>query len=120
MNVKEKNVNATIRMAESMLDSIDNIAKETNQDRSTVLRLAIKRFLGLAEKVQEGKVLTVLPALGAIKDYQKVLNELEDMSEGASEETKLILSSVIDALEFKILEELQKKYKNEKGFFGIK
>lgn len=42
MTKKEKNVNATIRMPESFLVEIDNIAEETKQERSTVLRLAVK------------------------------------------------------------------------------
>ena len=41
MTKKEKNVNATIRMPESFLVEIDNIADETKQERSTVLRLDI-------------------------------------------------------------------------------
>ena len=77
MTKKEKNVNATIRMPESFLVEIDNIAEETKQERSTVLRLAVKRFLNLSKKVREGKILTILPKLDSIRDYQNVLNELE-------------------------------------------
>lgn len=120
MTKKEKNVNATIRMPESFLVEIDNIAEETKQERSTVLRLAVKRFLNLSKKVREGKILTILPKLDSIRDYQKVLNELEEVSESSSEETKLILSEVIDSLEFKILDELKKKHPDHKGFFNIK
>ena len=73
MTKKEKNVNATIRMPESFLVEIDDIAEETKQERSTVLRLAVKRFLNLSKKVREGKILTILPKLDSIRDYQKVL-----------------------------------------------
>ncbi len=117
---KEKNVNATIRMPESLLAQIDDIANETNQERSSILRLAIKRFVDLSDKVMQGKVLTTLPKLDEIRDYQKVLSELELVADSSSEETKLILSAVIDALEFKILDELRKKYPEYKGFFNIK
>lgn len=120
MKEKEKKVNATIRMPESSLIAIDEIAERTKQDRSEVLRVAVKRFLQTNNSIMEGKALTMLPKLNGLSSYQKVLSEVEKfVKEDVSEETKLIMSAVIDSLEWKILDELQKKHPNHIGFFDI-
>lgn len=120
MENKEKKVNATIRMPESSLKAIDEIAEKTKQDRSEVLRVAVKRFLQINEEIREGKALTMLPKLNELRDYQKVLSEIEKfVKEDISEETKCIMSVVIESLEWKIMDELIKKHPNHRGFHKL-
>lgn len=116
--MKEKNVNASVRMQESYLKRIDEIADKNERDRSEILRIAVKKYLEVVDKVQNGEALLFLPKLDELKDYQNSISELECILEGdISESTRTIILKNIETLEFKMLEELRKKHPNYKEFF---
>lgn len=118
--MKEKNVNASIRMPESYLKRIDEIAEKNERDRSEILRIAVKKYLDVVDKVYAGESLLFLPKLDELKDYQNSITELEILlNSNVSESTQFIIQNVIDTLEFKMLDELKKKHPNYKGFFNL-
>lgn len=118
--MKEKNVNASIRMPESYLKRIDEIAEKNERDRSEILRIAVKKYLDVVDKVYAGESLLFLPKLDELKDYQNSITELEILlNSNVSESTQSIIQNIIDTLEFKMLDELRKKHPNYKGFFNL-
>ncbi len=116
--MKEKNIGVSIRVPESHLNRIDEIAKYNKKERSDILRISIKKYLEVVDKVQNGEALLFLPKLDELKDYQNSISELECILEGdISESTRTIILKNIETLEFKMLEELRKKHPNYKEFF---
>lgn len=116
--MKEKNIGVSIRVPESHLNRIDEIADKNERDRSEILRIAVKKYLDVVDKVQSGEALLFLPKLNELKDYQNSISELECILEGdISESTRAIILKNIETLEFKMLDELRKKHPNYKEFF---
>lgn len=114
-------VQISTRITEEVSKKLDNIIAETGSTKGEQVRVAINKFVAINDKLKEGKAIAWLPVL-EIEENKKVLNELDKilLSEDTSESTKKVINAVIDALEIKLLIDLEKKHAKGKTFYSLR
>ena len=123
MNKKES-VPVSSRIDTITNKKLEQISKRAEKTKGEQIRIAIKRFVQISERLQQGESMCWIPCLD-IKGYKKVLTDLDELLEVSddielSDETKIIINTIIDSVEWALLSELEKKYPDEEGFFPLR
>lgn len=123
MNKKES-VPVSSRIDTITNKKLEQISKRTEKTKGEQIRIAIKRFVQISERLQQGESMCWIPCLD-IKGYKKVLTDLDELLEVSddiklSDETKIIINTIIDSVEWALLSELEKKYPDQEGFFPLR
>lgn len=123
MNKKES-VPVSSRIDTITNKKLEQISKRAEKTKGEQIRIAIKRFVQISERLQQGESMCWIPCLD-IKGYKKVLTDLDELLEVSddielSDETKIIINTIIDSVEWALLSELEKKYPDQEGFFPLR
>lgn len=123
MNKKES-VPVSSRIDTITNKKLEQISKRAEKTKGEQIRIAIKRFVQISERLQQGESMCWIPCLD-IKGYKKVLTDLDELLEVSddielSDETKIIINTIIDSVEWALLSELEKKYLDQEGFFPLR
>lgn len=106
-----------VRISNEKEEVLEKLLEKTGNTKSEQVRIAIDNYLNLYDTVQQGNILAILPA-GEITQLRNVLAELEELKKH-SNVTAGIISKLINAYEFELLEKLQAKYPDHEGFFDL-
>lgn len=103
-----------VRISSEKEEVLEKLLEKRGNTKSEQVRIAIDNYLNLYNTVQQGNILAILPA-GEIEQLRNVLAELEELKKH-SNATRGIISKLINAYEFKLLEKLQEKYPDSYGY----
>jgi len=122
--MERKDFPISTRIDENLNEKLEAIISRTGKTRGEQVRIAIKRFIQINERIREGESMTWLPHL-EVEQYKRTLTELDEILSmkddlKMSDSTVMIINSIIDSLEWSLLNELKKKFPDENGFFNLK
>ena len=114
-------VQISTRITEETGKKLDNIIAKTGATRGEQVRVAINKYVAINDKLEQGQSIAWLPSL-EIEQTKKVLHELDKIIEFVDihGETKDVISAIIDALEIKLLIDLETKHKKGKAFYSLR
>lgn len=120
----KKDYPISTRIDEHLNKRLESIIERTGKTKGEQVRVAVKRFVEISERLETGESINWIPKL-ELEAYRKTLTELDEILDMAndlrlSESTIKVINSVIDTLEWSLLSELKKKYPNQNGFFNIR
>jgi len=120
----KKDYPISTRIDEHLHKRLESIIERTGKTKGEQVRVAVKRFVEISERLETGESINWIPKL-ELEAYRKTLTELDEILDMAndlklSESTVKVINSVIDTLEWSLLSELKKKYPNQNGFFNIR
>jgi len=120
----KKDYPISTRIDEHLNKRLESIIERTGKTKGEQVRVAVKRFVEISERLETGESINWIPKL-ELEAYRKTLTELDEILDMAndlklSESTVKVINSVIDTLEWSLLSELKKKYPNQNGFFNIR
>ena len=120
----KKDYPISTRIDEHLNKRLESIIERTGKTKGEQVRVAIKRFVEISERLGTGESINWIPKL-ELEACRKTLTELDEILDMAndlklSESTVKVINSVIDTLEWSLLSELKKKYPNQNGFFNIR
>jgi len=120
----KKDYPISTRIDEHLNKRLESIIERTGKTKGEQVRVAVKRFVEISERLETGESINWIPKL-ELEAYRKTLTELDEVLDMAndlklSESTIKVINSVIDTLEWSLLSELKKKYPNQNGFFNIR
>ena len=120
----KKDYPISTRIDEHLNKRLESIIERTGKTKGEQVRVAVKRFVEISERLETGESINWIPKL-ELEAYRKTLTELDEVLDMAndlklSESTVKVINSVIDTLEWSLLSELKKKYPNQNGFFNIR
>lgn len=122
--MERKDYPISTRIDEHLNKRLESIIERTGKTKGEQVRVAVKRFVEISERLETGESINWIPKL-ELEAYRKTLTELDEILDMAndlklSESTVKVINSVIDTLEWSLLSELKKKYPNQNGFFNIR
>ena len=120
----KKDYPISTRIDEHLNKRLESIIERTGKTKGEQVRVAVKRFVEISERLETGESINWIPKL-ELEAYRKTLTEFDEILDMAndlklSESTVKVINSVIDTLEWSLLSELKKKYPNQNGFFNIR
>lgn len=124
IELEKKDFPISTRIDENLNEKLEDIISSTGKTKGEQVRVAIKRFIQTSERLRKGESMTWLPAI-EIDKCKKTLTELDEILSmkddlKMSDSTVMILNSIIDSLEWSLLNELKKKFPDEDGFFNLR
>lgn len=122
--MERKDFPVSTRIDEGLNDKLEEIISRTGKTKGEQVRIAIKRFVQINDKLIDGESMTWLPNL-EVEQCKRVLAELDEIlimkdDLKMSDSTVMIINTIIDSLEWKLLSELKKKFPDEEGFFNLR
>ena len=120
----KKDYPISTRIDEHLNKRLESIIERTGKTKGEQVRVAVKRFVEISERLETGESINWIPKL-ELEAYRKTLTELDEILDMAndlklSESTVKVINSVIDTLEWSLLNELKKKFPDENGFFNLR
>lgn len=115
-----------IRVTKSENDELNKTVLELkekgyqpNINASVLVRHAVKMWISIDKKLEEGNALHFIPISKEIIDNKRTILELEELSkdEKLSDNTRKILAAMSDGMEWEVLSQLKVKYSENNGFF---
>ncbi|WP_195251969.1 hypothetical protein [Romboutsia sp. 1001713B170207_170306_H8] len=102
----------------NILDTIDSLKAKGNQEIITVselIRQSLNEWISKYNRIEDGNVICYLPISEEIRKNKITLIEIEDLlyKNALQDQTKHILSSVIEVLERQELNQLNIKYSHK-------
>ena len=129
MSEKEKRNNMMKIMVsdtekKNIVDTVDSLKAKGNHETITaseLIRQSVNKWIAQYNRIEEGNVICYLPVSEEIRKNKVAMVEIENLmdSEELSQETKQVLSRVVDALEWQVLTQLTLKYPNNRGMFNL-
>ena len=129
MSEKEKRNNMMKIMVsdtekKNIVDTVDSLKAKGNHETITaseLIRQSVNKWIAQYNRIEEGNVICYLPVSEEIRKNKVAMVEIENLmdSEELSQETKHVLSRVVDALEWQVLTQLTLKYPNNRGMFNL-
>lgn len=122
--MERKDFPISTRIDEDLNKKLERIISRTGKTRGEQVRIAIKRFIQTSERLNAGESMTWLPNI-EVDQCKRTLTELDEILSmkddlKMSDSTKMIINTIIDSLEWKLLSELKKKFPDEDGFFNLR
>ena len=101
-----------------ILDTMDSLKVKGNQEIKTVselIRQSINEWISKYNRIEDGNVICYLPIDEEIRKNKIALIEIEDLlyKNDLQDQTKQILSSVIETLDRQVLNQLNIKYSHK-------
>lgn len=120
----KKDYPISTRIDENLKKRLESIIERTGKTKGEQVRIAIKRFVEISERLETGESINWIPKL-ELESYRKTSTELDEILDMAndlqlSESTVKVINSVIDSLEWSLLNELKKKFPSDGSFTGTK
>lgn len=129
MSEKEKRNNMMKIMVsdtekKNIVDTVEKLKDKGYQETITaseLIRQSVNKWIAQYNRIEEGNVICYLPVSEEIRKNKVAMVEIENLmdSEELSQETKQVLSRVVDALEWQVLTQLTLKYPNNRGMFNL-
>ncbi len=109
---------------QNITDTVKNLKEKGYQENITasdLIRQSVNKWISQYNRIEEGNVICYLPVSEEIRKNKVAMVEIENLmdSEELSQETKQVLSRVVDALEWQVLTQLTLKYPNNRGMFNL-
>lgn len=122
--MERKDFPISTRIDEDLNKKLERIISRTGKTRGEQVRIAIKRFIQTSERLNAGESMAWLPNI-EVDQCKRTLTELDEILSmkddlKMSDSTKMIINTIIDSLEWKLLSELKKKFPDEDGFFNLR
>lgn len=122
--MERKDFPISTRIDEDLNKKLEKIISRTGKTRGEQVRIAIKRFIQTSERLNAGESMAWLPNI-EVDQCKRTLTELDEILSmkddlKMSDSTKMIINTIIDSLEWKLLSELKKKFPDEDGFFNLR
>lgn len=122
--MERKDFPISTRIDEDLNKKLERIISRTGKTRGEQVRIAIKRFIQTSERLNAGESMAWLPNI-EVEQCKRTLTELDEILSmkddlKMSDSTKMIINTIIDSLEWKLLSELKKKFPDEDGFFNLR
>lgn len=122
--MERKDFPISTRIDEDLNKKLERIISRTGKTRGEQVRIAIKRFIQTSERLNAGESMAWLPNI-EVEQCKRTLTELDEILSmkddlKMSDSTKMIINTIIDSLEWKLLSELKKKFPDEDGFFDLR
>lgn len=119
-----KDVPVSTRIDENLNEKLEDMIVRTGKTKGEQVRIAIKRFVQINDRLRDGESMTWLPHI-EVEQCKKTLTELDEILSmkddlKMSDSTVMIINTIIDSLEWKLLSELKKKFPEEDGFFNLR
>lgn len=111
----------SIRLTDQQIEQIDKLAKQNGITRSEQVRESVGTFLSMADRIENGEYLTLLPRIEP--DYLDVTLEeagmiLEDIDHEDYNYFKTVIPRIINALKFDVGVQLMDQNKEDAIDFG--
>ena len=129
MSEKEKRNNMMKIMVsdtekKNIVDTVEKLKDKGYQETITaseLIRQSVNKWIAQYNRIEEGNVICYLPVSEEIRKNKVAMVEIENLmdSEELSQETKQVLSRVVDALEWQVLTQLTLKYPNNRGMLNL-
>lgn len=122
--MERKDFPISTRIDENLNEKLEKVISRTGKTKGEQVRIAIKRFIQVNERIRGGESMAWLPHI-EVDQCKKTLTELDEILSmkddlKMSDSTAMIINTVIDSLEWKLLNELKKKFPDEDGFFNLR
>lgn len=122
--MERKDIPVSTRIDENLNKKLEDMIVRTGKTKGEQVRIAIKRFIQINDRLREGESMTWLPHI-EVEQCKKTLTELDEILSmkndlKISDQTISIINMIIDSLELKLLNELKKKFPDEDGFFNLR
>lgn len=122
--MERKDFPVSTRIDEDLNKRLEAIIKETGKSRGEQVRIAIKRFVEISERLDTGESIAWLPHI-EIDQCKRTLTELDEILSmkddlKMSNMTETVINAVIDSLEWKLLTALHKKFPDKKTLFELR
>ena len=122
--MERKDFPVSTRIDEDLNKRLEAIIKSTGKTRGEQVRIAIKRFIEIRERLDTGDSIAWLPHI-EVDQCKKTLTELDEILSmkndlKMSDTTVKVLNTVIDSLEWKLLIELHKKFPDSPTAFELR
>lgn len=122
--MKRKDVPVSTRIDEILNEKLEDIIVQTGKTKGEQVRIAIKRFIQVNDRLREGESIAWLPHI-EVEQCKKTLTELDEILSmkddlKMSDSTVRVINAIIDSLEWKLLSELKKKFPDENRFFRLR
>ena len=122
--MERKDFPISTRIDEDLNKKLEKIISRTGKTRGEQVRIAIKRFIQTSERLNAGESMAWLPNI-EVDQCKRTLTELDEILSmkddlKMSDSTKMIINTIINSLEWKLLSELKKKFPDEDGFFNLR
>ena len=122
--MERKDFPVSTRIDEDLNKRLEAIIKSTGKTRGEQVRIAIKRFIEISERLDTGDSIAWLPHI-EVDQCKKTLTELDEILSmkndlKMSDTTVKVLNTVIDSLEWKLLIELHKKFPDSPTEFELR
>lgn len=122
--MERKDFPISTRIDENLNEKLEDIISRTGKTRGEQVRIAIKRFIQTSERLRAGESMAWIPAI-EMEQCKRTLTELDEILSmkddlKISDSTVMIINSIIDSLEWSLLNELKKKFPDENGFYNLR
>lgn len=122
--MERKDFPVSTRIDEGLNKRLESIMKSTGKTKGEQVRIAIKRFIEISERLDTGDSIAWLPHIEVDK-CKRTLTELDEILSmkndlKMSDATVKVINTVIDSLEWKLLTELHKKFPDSPTAFELR
>lgn len=119
MNEKEIRLPISIKIEPKLIEKIEEIAKRNDMTRSKQIRIAIKKFVEIAERMRSGEVMMFFNPMN--KDEKittlKEMTHIREMCKDCdmSQKTRDIIYQISSRIEDEYILECQRENPNKRG-----
>lgn len=123
MNEKETRLPVSTKIEPKLIEKIEQIAERNNMTRSKQIRIAIKKFIEIVERMRSGEIMMFFDPMN--KDEKitslKEINQIREMCKDCemSQKTRDIIYQISSRLEDEYIIQCQRENPEERGFIKI-